>query len=169
MATPIPKRNFEKAAGRVSEHHAGYVKVQSLPGQRQRGAFGALLSHARNCLERNHRDRMPDDQHLMLPLPKSFFTEEESAWMVQYSPGHARRRPVGLFVALLFAYGFGAGFLKVDQAACGQGMPLTLGPPLRLPLPAAGLGVRTRKGQWLNNQYGYAPRGLHPPETPLCL
>ncbi|MCB2410722.1 prolipoprotein diacylglyceryl transferase [Hymenobacter lucidus] len=70
----------------------------------------------------------------------------------------------GLFVVLLFSFRFGIEFLKENQSAFEQGMPLNMGQLLSLPLIAVGLWVTLRAGRWPANPYGYAPRVLDPAE-----
>ena len=100
MISPAtPRLYFENPAGRVLEHPAGYVMFQYHPGKRQLSDLQALLTHTRNLFERNGWNRLLGDQRLMAP-----FTEEESAWIVDYWLDSTRQGPDGIYGAVLLAH-----------------------------------------------------------------
>lgn len=96
--TATPKLYFENSVGRLLEHPEGFVIFQYRPGKRQLSDLQALLTHTRNLLVRNDWHRMLGDQRQMAP-----FTEEESAWIVDYWLDASRQRPGGLRGAILLA------------------------------------------------------------------
>lgn len=71
----------------------------------------------------------------------------------------------GWFVALLFTFRFLIEFLKENQVAFENGLPLNMGQLLSIPLIFVGLWVVWRAGKWPNNPYGYAPRDLEEQEA----
>lgn len=71
-----------------------------------------------------------------------------------------RGRIFGLFVVLLFTQRFLGEFLKENQVAFENGLPLNMGQILSIPLIVVGLWVLLRAGKNPNNPYGYAPRDL---------
>jgi len=92
------KLYFENSAGRLLEHADGYVVFVYKPGKRNLSDLQALLAHTRNLLERNQWHRLLGDQRLMAP-----FTEEESAWIVDYWLDATRQRPGGIYGAVILA------------------------------------------------------------------
>lgn len=70
----------------------------------------------------------------------------------------------GLFVVLLFTQRFLGEFLKENQVAFENGLPLNMGQILSLPLIFVGLWVLWRAGKDPNNPYGHAPRDLEEEE-----
>ena len=94
-----PKLYFENLAGRVLEHPDGYVIFRDHPGPRKFHHLQALLTHTRNLLERNQWHRLLGDQRLMAP-----FTDEESAWIVEYWLDSSRHGPKGIHGAILLAH-----------------------------------------------------------------
>ncbi|TGE17603.1 prolipoprotein diacylglyceryl transferase [Hymenobacter elongatus] len=66
----------------------------------------------------------------------------------------------GLFVVFLFTQRFLGEFLKENQVAFENGLPLNMGQILSIPLILAGIWVLLRAGKDPNNPYGYAPRDL---------
>ncbi|MBC8082373.1 MAG: prolipoprotein diacylglyceryl transferase [Hymenobacter sp.] len=66
----------------------------------------------------------------------------------------------GLFVVLLFSFRFLVEFLKENQEAFEERLPLNMGQILSLPLILMGLWVLWRAGKDPLNPYGYAPRDL---------
>jgi hypothetical protein len=99
LLPPTPKLYFENPVGRVLEHPDGYVIFQYHAGKRQLSELQALLTHTRNLLVRNNWYRLLGDQRLMAP-----FTEEESAWIVDYWLDRSRQGPHGLYGAVLLAH-----------------------------------------------------------------
>lgn len=93
------KLYFENPVGRVLEHPDGYVVFQYHAGKRKLSELQALLTHTRNLLVRNGWHRLLGDQRLMAP-----FTEEESAWIVDYWLDSSRQGPQGLYGAVLLAH-----------------------------------------------------------------
>ncbi|SHL69733.1 prolipoprotein diacylglyceryl transferase [Hymenobacter psychrotolerans] len=71
----------------------------------------------------------------------------------------------GLFVVLLFTQRFLGEFLKENQVAFENGMPLNMGQILSLPLILVGIWVLLRAGKDPNNPHGYAPRDLEEQEA----
>ena len=98
MPATTPKLYFENAAGRVLEHPDGYVIFQYHPGKRQLSDLQALLAHTSTLLQRNGWNRLLGDQRLMAP-----FTDEESAWIVDYWLDRSRHGPNGIHGAVLLA------------------------------------------------------------------
>jgi hypothetical protein len=96
--TATPKLYFENPVGRVLEHPDGYVIFQYHPGKRKLAELQAVLTHTRNLLVRNRWNRLLGDQRLMSP-----FTDEESAWIVDYWLDSSRQGPNGLYGAVLLA------------------------------------------------------------------
>lgn len=94
-----PKIYFENPAGRVLEHPDGYVIFQYHAGPRKFYHLQALLTHTRNLMERNGWNRLLGDQRLM-----ASFTEEESAWIVEYWLDSSRHGPDGIYGAVLLAH-----------------------------------------------------------------
>lgn len=92
------KLYFENTAGRVLEHPDGYVIFEYKPGKRQLSDLQALLTHTGNLLQRNGWNRLLGDQRLMAP-----FTQEESAWIVDYWLDGSRQRPGGIYGAVILA------------------------------------------------------------------
>lgn len=66
----------------------------------------------------------------------------------------------GLFVVLLFTQRFLGEFLKENQEAFEDKLPLNMGQLLSIPLVLVGLWVLWRAGKTPGNPYGYAPRDL---------
>ncbi|WP_426059243.1 hypothetical protein [Hymenobacter sp. B1770] len=93
-----PRLYFENATGRLFEHPDGFVILQYKAGKRQFTELKALLTHTGNLLQRNHCNRLLGDQRLMTP-----YTEEESAWIVNYWLDSSRQAPGGIFGAVLLA------------------------------------------------------------------
>ncbi|MDQ2771461.1 MAG: hypothetical protein M3Y54_13295 [Bacteroidota bacterium] len=99
MQPPLAtKLYFENSVGRLLEHADGYVIFEYKPGKRQLSDLQALLTHTRNLLDRNKWHRMLGDQRLMAP-----FTDEETAWIVDYWLDGSRQRPGGIYGAVLLA------------------------------------------------------------------
>ncbi|MBD2715778.1 prolipoprotein diacylglyceryl transferase [Microvirga sp. STR05] len=71
----------------------------------------------------------------------------------------------GLFVVLLFTQRFLGEFLKENQEAFEDKLPLNMGQILSLPLILVGLWVLWRAGKDPKNPYGYAPRDLEEQEA----
>jgi hypothetical protein len=94
-----PKLYFENTVGRLLEHPDGYVVFIYKPGKRRLADLQALLTHTRNLLERNKWNRLLGDQRLMTP-----FTDEESAWIVDYWLDGSRQRPGGIYSAIILAH-----------------------------------------------------------------
>ncbi|MBD2770054.1 hypothetical protein IC235_19370 [Hymenobacter sp. BT664] len=94
-----PKLYFENPVGRVLEHPDGYVIFRYNPGKRKLSELQAVLAHTRNLLARNRWNRLLGDQRLMAP-----FTDEESAWIVDYWLDSSRQGPNGLYGAVLLAH-----------------------------------------------------------------
>lgn len=94
-----PKLYFENAAGRVLEHPDGYAIFQYHAGPRKFHHLQALLVHIGNLLQRNGWNRLLGDQRLMAP-----FTDEESAWIVDYWLDSSRHGPDGIYGAVLLAH-----------------------------------------------------------------
>ncbi|AII51191.1 MULTISPECIES: prolipoprotein diacylglyceryl transferase [Hymenobacter] len=72
----------------------------------------------------------------------------------------------GLFVVLLFSFRVLVEFLKENQEAFEDRLPLNMGQLLSLPLILVGLWVLLRAGKDPKNPYGYAPRDLETDATP---
>jgi phosphatidylglycerol:prolipoprotein diacylglycerol transferase len=66
----------------------------------------------------------------------------------------------GLFVVFLFTQRFLGEYLKENQVAFENSLPLNMGQILSIPLILAGVWVLWRAGKDPNNPYGYAPRDL---------
>ncbi|PJJ58934.1 prolipoprotein diacylglyceryl transferase [Hymenobacter chitinivorans] len=66
----------------------------------------------------------------------------------------------GLFVVFLFTQRFLGEYLKENQVAFENSLPLNMGQILSIPLILVGLWVLLRAGKDPNNPYGYAPRDL---------
>ncbi|MBC6697736.1 prolipoprotein diacylglyceryl transferase [Hymenobacter sp. BT190] len=66
----------------------------------------------------------------------------------------------GLFVVLLFSFRVLVEFLKENQEAFEDKLPLNMGQLLSLPLILVGIWVLLRAGKDPKNPYGYAPRDL---------
>ena len=71
----------------------------------------------------------------------------------------------GLFVVLLFSFRVLVEFLKENQEAFEDKLPLNMGQLLSLPLIVMGLWVLIRAGKDPKNPYGHAPRDLEADET----
>jgi len=93
-----PKLYFENSVGRLLEHPEGFAIFQYYPGKRKLSDLQALLTHTSNLLHRNNWNRLLGDQRQMAP-----FTEEESAWIVNYWLDSSRYRSEGLYGAILLA------------------------------------------------------------------
>ncbi|WBA41911.1 prolipoprotein diacylglyceryl transferase [Hymenobacter canadensis] len=72
----------------------------------------------------------------------------------------------GLFVVLLFSFRVLVEFLKENQEAFEDRLPLNMGQLLSLPLIIMGLWVLLRAGKDPKNPYGHAPRDLEADEAP---
>jgi hypothetical protein len=96
--TATPKLYFENNAGRLLEHPEGFVVFEYKPGKRKLSDLQALLVHTRNLFDRNKWHRLLGDQRVMAP-----FTEEESAWIVDYWLDGTRQGPGGIYGAILLA------------------------------------------------------------------
>lgn len=99
-AMPSPKLPlyFENAAAAVREHPAGYVVFEYKPGKRAFTDLQAVLQHLSNLLRRRDWHRILGDQRTMTP-----FTEQETAWIVDYWLDVTRQRPGGIYAAVLLA------------------------------------------------------------------
>jgi len=71
----------------------------------------------------------------------------------------------GLFVVLLFTQRFLGEFLKENQEAFEDKLPLNMGQILSIPLILVGLWVLWRAGKDPQNPHGYAPRDLEEEEA----
>jgi prolipoprotein diacylglyceryl transferase len=71
----------------------------------------------------------------------------------------------GLFVVLLFSFRVLVEFLKENQEAFEDRLPLNMGQLLSLPLILVGAWVLLRAGKDPKNPYGYAPRDLEADEA----
>lgn len=71
----------------------------------------------------------------------------------------------GLFVVLLFSFRVLVEFLKENQEAFEDKLPLNMGQLLSLPLIVMGLWVLLRAGKDPKNPYGHAPRDLEADEA----
>ncbi len=71
----------------------------------------------------------------------------------------------GLFVVLLFTQRFLLEFIKLNQEAFEDKLPLNMGQILSIPLIFVGIAVLLRAGKNPNNPYGYAPRDLEADEA----
>lgn len=89
---------FENAAGRLLEHPDGYVIFQYHAGPRKLHHLQALLTHTGQLLNRNGWYKLLGDQRLMAP-----YTDEESAYIVDYWLRPENQRPGGLYGAVILA------------------------------------------------------------------
>lgn len=96
--TLTTKLYFENSVGRLLEHPEGFAILQYHPGKRKLSDLQALLTHGGNLLVRNQWHRMLGDQRLMVP-----YTDDESAWIVNYWLDASRQRPGGLYGAVIVA------------------------------------------------------------------
>ena len=71
-----PTIYFKNTVGGVWEEPAGYLRLEYYPGPRQETQFRALLTHARQAMQRHGWSRMLVNQQQMSP-----FTPAEEAWM----------------------------------------------------------------------------------------
>jgi hypothetical protein len=72
-----PTIYFKNNAGCVWEEPAGYLRLEYYPGPRLEAQFRALLTHARQAMQRHSRGRMLVNQQQMSP-----FTAAEEIWMM---------------------------------------------------------------------------------------
>jgi hypothetical protein len=70
---------FENPVGRVLEHPDGYAVVEYHAGKRKLNELQAFLTHTGQLLQRRSWNRLLGDQRLLSP-----FTDEESAWILNY-------------------------------------------------------------------------------------
>ena len=94
--SPVLPVYFENPVGRILEHPAGFAVVQYHPGERHFSEFQAFLTHTGQLLRRRDWNRLLGDQRQLHP-----FTEQETAWIVDYWLD----RPVGqqILAAVLLA------------------------------------------------------------------
>lgn len=71
----------------------------------------------------------------------------------------------GLFVFLLFTQRFLVEFIKLNQEAFEENLPLNMGQLLSIPMIFVGIWVLLRAGKNPDNPYGYAPRDLEAEEA----
>ena len=94
--TPL-RLYFENPVGRILEHPAGYAVIAYHAGPRDLYHLQAFLTHALHLLRRRDWNRLFGDQRQLLP-----FSEEESAWIVQYWLSQQQQgRPIYAAVLLL--------------------------------------------------------------------
>lgn len=79
MLTLSLRLYFENPVGRILEHPDGYAVVQYKAGSRQLDHLQAFLTHAGRLLRLRGWHKLLGDQRLM-----ASFSEEESAWIVDY-------------------------------------------------------------------------------------
>lgn len=98
MSPATPRVYFENPVARLLEHPDGFVVFQYHPGKRKLTDLQAVLTHVGQLLTRNSWHKILGDQRLMAP-----FTEQESAWIVDYWLDHTRQRPGGIYGAVILA------------------------------------------------------------------
>ncbi|TDN40233.1 hypothetical protein E4631_18240 [Hymenobacter sp. UV11] len=98
MPSPKLPIYFENDVATLREHPQGYVVFEYKPGKRAFTDLQAVLTHLSNLLRRRDWYKILGDQRAMSP-----FTEQESAWIVDYWLDVTRQRPGGLYAAVLLA------------------------------------------------------------------
>lgn len=107
---------------------------------------------------------IPNELHHASQLYEGLFCVVLFAFLYAIWNRYKERTPrgliFGLFVVLLFTQRFLIEFIKLNQEAFEDKLPLNMGQILSIPLIFLGIWVLLRAGKNPNNPYGYAPRDL---------